>query len=82
VELSWTPGEAGDTVYAELLAYDGSPSVVCTFHDDAGAGVVPEGTFTGAGAGRLALHRLRARSFEASEMRFDFQVGAPVEFAK
>jgi hypothetical protein len=44
--------------------------------------VVPEGTFTGAGAGRLALHRLRARSFEASEMRFDFQVGAPVEFAK
>jgi len=82
VELAWVPGDATDTVYAELLAYDGSPSVICTFHDEAGAGLVPEGAFAGTGAGRVALHRVRTRAFESSEMRFDFQVGAPVEFAK
>lgn len=87
IELTWNPGEASDVVYVELLAYDGSPSVLCTFRDEAGSGTVSADTFTGAGAGRLAVHRLRARHFDASgmppsEVRFDFQVGAAVEFVK
>jgi hypothetical protein len=87
IELSWTPGEATDIVYAELFAYDGSPSVVCTFRDEAGAGTVPADSFAGAGTGRLALHRVRSRHFDggaapSGEMRFDFQVGTSVEFAK
>ncbi len=74
-------------MYAELLAYDGSPSVICTFRDEAGAGAVPGDAFAGVGAGRLALHRVRSRHFEGgaaptSEMRFDFQVGSSVEFLK
>jgi hypothetical protein len=87
IDLSWTPGEASDLVYVELLAYDGSPSVLCTFHDEAGAGTVLADAFVGAGAGRLAVHRLRAHRFDApgtppTEIRFDFQVGASVEFVK
>ena len=80
-------GEGGDVVYAELLAYDGSPSIVCTFRDEAGAGTVPAEAFAGIGTGRISVHRVRSRHFDAGaapsgEMRFDFQVGASVEFAK
>lgn len=86
IELSWQAGSPGDVVYAELLSYDGSPSMVCAFRDEAGAGTVPEGAFTGAGSGRIGLHRLRVQQLDPaapeSELRFDFQVGAPVEFAK
>lgn len=86
IELSWQPGAAGDVVYAELLAYDGSPSVVCAFRDDAGAGSIAADAFVGAGAGRLALHRLRVQQFDPgnpkSELRFDFQVGTSVEYSK
>lgn len=87
IDLAWTPGEGGDVVYAELLAYDGSPSIVCTFRDDAGIGTVPAEAFAGAGTGRISVHRVRSRHFDAGsapsgEMRFDFQVGAAVEFAK
>jgi hypothetical protein len=87
VDLSWTPGDEADVVYAELFAYDGSPSVVCTFRDEAGAGAIPADTFAGAGTGRVALHRFRSRRFDggsapSGETRFDFQVGVSVEFAK
>jgi hypothetical protein len=87
IELAWNPGEASDLVYVELLAYDGSPSVLCTFHDEAGAGTIAGDAFAGGGAGRIAVHRLRARHFDAagappSEIRFDFQVGAAIEFLK
>jgi len=87
IDLSWTAGKNTDVVYAELLAYDGSPSVLCTFHDEAGTGVIPAETFSGTGGGRIALHRVRSRHFEgtaapAGDVRFDFQVDAPVEYAK
>lgn len=86
IELSWQPGTPGDIVYAELLAYDGSPSVVCAFRDDTGTGSVAADTFTGTGGGRLAVHRLRVQQFDPgspkSELRFDFQVGTPVEYSK
>ncbi len=87
LELTWTPGDATDQVYVELLAYDGSTSVLCSFRDETGAGSVPADAFSGAGAGRLAIHRVRLRRVEggtapAGDIRFDFQVGAPVEFAR
>ena len=86
-DLTWTPGESGDVVYAELFAYDGSSSVVCTFRDDTGTGTIPAEVIPGTGAGRVALHRVRTRRVEttgapAVELRFDFQVGAPVEFVR
>jgi hypothetical protein len=87
IDVSWERGESSDVVYVELVAYDGSPSVVCSFADQAGFGTVPSGTFTGTGGGRLALHRLRTRHLGApnaatGEIRFDFQVGASVEFSR
>ena len=87
IDLAWAPGEASDVVYVELLAYDGSPSVLCTFHDEAGTGTIAPDAFSGVGAGRIAIHRLRSRRFDAvgttpSEVRFDFQVGAAIEFVK
>jgi hypothetical protein len=87
IEVTWTAGKGTDLVYAELLAFDGSPSVLCTFHDEAGSGVIPAETFSGTGGGRIALHRVRTRHFEgtaspAGDVRFDFQVDAPVEYAK
>lgn len=88
IDLTWQPGEQGDFVYVELLGSDGSPSVTCTFRDEAGAGTVPEGTFLGVGPGRLSIHRLRILQPDdgtpllSSELRFDFQVGASVEFAR
>lgn len=87
ISLVWAPGDAPDLVYVELLAYDGSSSVLCTFRDDAGAGTIAADAFNGAGAGRIALHRLRVRRMDggatpAGEVRFDFQIGSAVEFAK
>jgi hypothetical protein len=86
VELGWAPGDSGDTVYVEFLAYDGSPSVLCAFRDEAGTGTIPDGAFSGTGAGRIAVHRMRSHHFESptgvSEVRFDFKVGAAVEFVK
>ena len=87
LELTWTPGEPTDIVYAELLAYDGTPSVVCTLRDESGSGTVAADAFVGTGTGRVALHRVRSRHFDggaapSGEVRFDFQVGASVDFAK
>ena len=85
--LTWAAGDSQDSIYAELLAYDGSPSVLCSFHDDAGAGMIPADAFTGTGTGRVALHRVRSRHLESkaspsSDVRFDFQVGASVDFSR
>lgn len=87
IDLAWAAGDASDLVYVELLAYDGSPSVLCTFHDEAGTGTIAGDAFSGAGAGRIAVHRLRTRHFDGpgsppSEIRFDFQVGASIDFVK
>jgi hypothetical protein len=85
--LAWNPGEAPDTVYVELLAYDGSSSIVCTFHDELGSGTVPADAFNGVGPGRIAIHRVRQHRIDAGpqpngEIRFDFQIGSAVEFAR
>jgi hypothetical protein len=87
VTLAWTAGDPSDLVYMELLALDGSSSLVCTFHDDAGVGTVASDAFSGTGAGRIAIHRVRTRHVDSGavptgEVRFDFQVGSAVEFAK
>lgn len=87
IALAWAAGDAPDLVYVELLAYDGSSSTLCTFHDEAGTGTVPGDAFGGTGQGRIAIHRVRQRRLESSqspagELRFDFQIGNAVEFAK
>jgi hypothetical protein len=87
IDVSWERGAAADVVYVELLSYDGSPTTVCSFPDQVGAGSISAGTFAGAGGGRIAVHRLRQRHIGAAsasvgEIRFDFQVGASVEFSR
>jgi hypothetical protein len=87
ISLAWTAGDAPDLVYVELFAFDGSSSVVCTFHDEAGVGTVAPDSFSGIGVGRIALHRVRLRHVDSGaaptgEVRFDFQIGSAVEFAK
>jgi hypothetical protein len=87
VSLAWSAGDAADLVYVELLALDGSSSLVCSFHDDVGTGTIAPDTFGGLGAGRVAVHRVRLRHVDSAtaptgEVRFDFQVGNAVEFAK
>jgi hypothetical protein len=85
--LTWAAGDPADSIYAELLAYDGSPSVLCSFRDDSGAGMIPADAFAGTGTGRIALHRVRSRHLESksspsSDVRFDFQVGSAVDFSR
>jgi hypothetical protein len=87
IDLSWERGAPADVVYIELLSYDGSPTTVCSFSDQVGTGSIAAGTFAGTGGGRIALHRLRQRHIGAAnaavgEIRFDFQVGASVEFSR
>jgi hypothetical protein len=86
-ELGWLAGDASDVVYAELFAYDGSTSVLCTFRDEAGAGMIPADSFVGVGNGRIALHRVRTRHLDSasspsSDVRFDFQVGSAIDFSR
>jgi hypothetical protein len=86
-ELGWAAGDASDTIYAELFAYDGSTSVLCTFRDEAGTGTIPADAFVGVGSGRLALHRVRSRHLDgasttSSDVRFDFQVGSAIDFSR
>jgi hypothetical protein len=87
IDVSWERGAATDIVYVELLSYDGSPTTVCSFPDQVGTGTVAAGTVAGTGGGRIAVHRLRQRHIGAAtaalgEIRFDFQVGASVEFSR
>lgn len=87
LSVVWAAGEAPDLVYVELLAYDGSSSTLCTFHDEAGVGTVPADAFKGAGQGRIAIHRVRQQRIDGTpqptgEVRFDFQIGSAVEFAR
>jgi hypothetical protein len=86
-EVTWAAGDAADTIYAELFAYDGSTSVLCTFRDESGTGTIPADAFVGIGNGRLALHRVRSRHLDAaaspsSDVRFDFQVGSAIDFSR
>lgn len=87
LDVTWERGLAADLIYVELLSYDGSPTTVCTFADQAGTGTVPARAFAGVGGGRVAVHRLRQRHIgpaatSAGEIRFDFQVGVAVEFSR
>ena len=83
--LSWSRGQSRDLVYVELATQDGGVTTRCTFRDDAGAGSVPAGVFTGTGVGELSLHRVHTQPFasgsvDAGEVRFDFEQSAHVEF--
>jgi hypothetical protein len=86
-QLSWAAGDASDLVYAELFAYDGSTSVLCTFRDDAGSGTIAADAFTGIGSGRIALHRVHSQHLDnvtgpSTDVRFDFQVGSAIDFSR
>ncbi len=79
-ELSWKPGSARDFVYVTVTGSDGAQSVTCTFRDDAGRGVVPQGLVPRSSTVTIALHRLRSVALggalsggiDAGELRFDF----------
>jgi hypothetical protein len=84
VELTWRPGDAGDTVYVEITAEAGTLGV-CAFRDADGRGSLPRGLFGASGEGTLALHRLREIAAEVpgldgAEVRFDFKLTADVAF--
>ena len=86
-QLSWAAGDASDLVYAELFAYDGSTSVLCTFRDDAGTGTIAADAFTGVGGGRIALHRVHSQHLDnvsgpSTDVRLDFQVGSAIDFSR
>jgi hypothetical protein len=83
--LTWSPGAPGDIVLVEVSSGDGAVSSACAFRDEHGAGTVP--ALGLAGAGRIALHRVRTTSFDTSgldlgELRFDFEVAAGVTFTE
>jgi len=87
VEISWPRASRRNLIYTELLAYDGSPSVLCTFRDETGAGTIPADAFAGTGNGRLAVHRVRGKHVESgsspsSDVRFDFQLAAAIDFSR
>jgi hypothetical protein len=85
LDLTWAPGKPDDVVYAEFSNARGDRMVVCTFADEAGAGTLPVGS--NQTSGQLTLHRLHVESPAVSfvgqaQLRFDFQVSAPVSFAR
>jgi len=85
--VTWTAGDPADLIYAELFAYDGSTSVLCTFRDESGAGTITAEAFAGVGNGRIALHRVRLRHLDSTsgpstDVRFDFEVGAAIDFTR
>lgn len=85
LDLTWTPGNPDDVVYAEFSGPSGDPAIVCSFADEAGAGTLSPGADqTG---GQLTLHRLHVESPAVSfvgqaELRFDFQLSVPVSFTR
>jgi hypothetical protein len=86
INLGWSVGDAGDLVYVELNA-EGAACMVCAFRDEDGAGSVPAGAFSGRGAGRIAVHRVRSQVFESTgiqsgELRFDFELATDVTFGE
>jgi len=86
LEVTWEGGDAGDIVYVELSA-EGVPCTVCAYDDAPGVGSVPAEAFAGSGEGRIAVHRVRSRVFEApdierGELRFDFEIAADVTYGE
>jgi hypothetical protein len=87
LDLTWSVGSAGDLLYVQLVAQDGSVTSVCSFKDDLGAATVPANTFAGMGPGYLAVHRVRLQEFrgggiDRGQLRFDFELTANVSFVE
>ena len=87
LDFAWTPGAVSDLVYVELASDDGATRSICTFRDEAGVGTVPPEAFSAAGAGRIAVHRVRSREFtsagvDGGELRFDFELVTNATFSE
>ncbi len=85
VAISWRAGDGRDLVYVEVTGAEAGTLGACTFRDSDGVGNLPHGLFGAAGAGSLTFHRLRevaaeVRGLDAAEVRFDFELGAPLTF--
>ncbi|HEY3494949.1 MAG TPA: hypothetical protein VGK73_09695 [Polyangiaceae bacterium] len=83
LKLAWERGAAGDRVYVELETDAGTTS--CTFRDDAGQGSVPAALLPSGSEASISVHRLREASFgdvgvTHGQLRFDFELSAPVSF--
>jgi hypothetical protein len=77
MDLTWSVGAPGDRLWVEVATADGSLTL-CSFRDDLGAATIAGGSL-GAGAARVALHRVRVAEFSApgialGELRFDFEL--------
>lgn len=83
LDVRWAAGSSGDRVYLELE--DGSESLLCTFDDAAGHGVVPAALVPGPSTAAVTVHRLREVAFvdpavTRGSVRFDFELSASVTF--
>jgi hypothetical protein len=87
LEVTWKPGSAGDSLVVEAAALGTTTGTWCAFRDEDGTGVVPAGTVSARGNGKLSVHRIRSQPFEApgvnrGELRFDFEVTRSVTFTE
>jgi hypothetical protein len=87
LDLTWAAGEPSDILVIELAAADGSSGTLCSFRDEAGAATIPAGAVQAAGAGVVALHRIRIHDFvnagiDRGELRFDFTLRASLSFTR
>jgi hypothetical protein len=85
VSVSWRAGDARDLVYVEVTSAEQGTLGACSFRDSDGSGRLPRGLFGAAGSGSLTFHRLRevaaeVRGLDAAEVRFDFELTAPLSF--
>jgi hypothetical protein len=81
LELAWSPGAAGDRIVVVLER--GDSVTRCAFGDEVGRGTLPVSELPAAGTATLAVHRLRQARFTSAgiaggELRFDFELEAPV----
>lgn len=88
VDLTWSVGSSSDTVYVEVVSWDGAVEAVCAFADSDGVGTLPAEMLTVLGPGSLNVHRLRSTRYVAVdgvdtlEFRFDFELTAAIEFVE
>jgi hypothetical protein len=79
VDLTWNPGEPGDSLLVEIKSPDRPSDITCAYTDAAGKGRLPPDVLVSHGTVRFEIHRLRTTTFaikglDRSQAEFDYSL--------
>lgn len=79
VDLTWSPGQAGDKLLVEIISPERPNDVTCAFSDAAGRGHLPADALVSHGTVRFEVHRLRTTPFtikglDRAQVAFDYSL--------